>query len=189
MNNHGEAVFRFPDASRGHQMKLDCRLDAKTIASLKLPGGKDEEIFWDGELEDYGCRLRRNDSGKVRKTLVIQYRRVGRSPRITLGTTEVLGAEQGRRAAKKLLARIALGEDPQAEKTARRSADKFTFRALAGEYLSAKQPTVRARSFVEMQRYLCGSYFKALHSLPIDQIARKDIAARLVVIARERGVV
>jgi integrase len=170
-------------------MKLNTKLDAKTIAGLKLPDGKAEEIFWDGELEDYGCRLRHNGSGKLRKTLVVQYRRAGRSPRITLGTAEVLGAEQGRRAARKLLARIALGEDPQAEKTARRSADKFTFRALADEYLSAKQPTVRPRSFVEMQRYLCGSYFKALHSLAIDQIARKDIAARLVVIARECGVV
>lgn len=170
-------------------MKLNRKLDAKTIAGLKLPDGKAEEIFWDGEFEDYGCRLRHNDSGKVRKTLVVQYRRAGRSPRITLGTAEVLGAEQGRRAAKNLLARIALGEDPQAEKTARRSADKFTFLALADEYLSAKQPTVRPRSFVEMQRYLCGSYFKTLHSLPIDQVARKDIAARLVVIARECGVV
>src|SRR5262249_15284732 len=151
--------------------------------------GKDEEIFWDGELEDYGCRLRRNLKGKVRKTLVVQYRRAGRSPRITLGTAEVLGAEQGRRAAKKLLARIALGEGPQAEKTARRSAGKVTFRALADEHLSAKQPTVRPRTFVESQRYLCGPYFKALHSLPVDQITRKDVAARLLAIARECGVV
>jgi integrase len=101
----------------------------------------------------------------------------------------MLGAEQGRRAGKKFLARIALGEDPQAEKTARRSADKFTFRALADEHLSAKQPTVRPRTFVESQRYLCGPYFKALHSLPIDQITRKDVAARLLVITRECGVV
>jgi integrase len=170
-------------------MKLDTKLTDKIIASRSLPDGKDEEIFWDGELEDYGCRLRRNLKGKVRKTLVVQYRRAGRSPRITLGTAEVLGAEQGRRAAKKLLARIALGEDPQAAKTARRSADKFTFRALADEHLSAKQPTVRPRTFVESQRYLCGPYFKALHSLPIDQITRKDVAARLLVIARECGVV
>src|SRR5262249_36251341 len=170
-------------------MKLDSKLDAKTMAGLKLPDGKDEEIFWDGELEDYGCRLRRNDSGKVRKSLVVQYRRGGRSPRITLGTAEVLGAEQGRRAAKKMLARISLGEDPQAEKTARRSADKLTFRALADEHLIAKRPTVRPRTIVESQRYLCGPYFKALHSLPIDQIARKDVAARLLAIARECGVV
>jgi len=170
-------------------MKLDAKLTDKIIAGLSLPDGKDEEIFWDGELEVYGCRLRRNLKGKVRRTLVVQYRRVGRSPRITLGTAEVLGAEQGRRAAKKLLARIALGEDPQAEKTARRSADKFTFRTLADEHLSAKQPTVRPRTFVESQRYLCGPYFKALHSLPIDQITRKDVAAQLLVITRECGVV
>ena len=76
-------------------MKLDGKLDTKTIAGLRLPDRKDEEIFWDGELENYGCRLRRNKSGKIRKTLVIQHRRGGRSPRIKLGAAEVLGGEQG----------------------------------------------------------------------------------------------
>jgi integrase len=169
-------------------MKLDHRLDDKTVAALKLPAGKNEEIFWDPELENYGCRLRASGTA-VRKTYVVQYRRAGATRRLKLGSIDRLGEKQARAAAKKALAAVALGQDPQAEKVARRNQDHFTFRALTDEHLSAKQPTVRPRTFVESQRYLCGPYFKALHSLPIDQITRKDVAARLLVIARECGVV
>jgi integrase len=90
-------------------------------------------------------------------------------------------------AAKKALGAVATGSDPQADKATRRNQDRFTFRAVADDYLRAKQPTVRPRTFVEMRRYLCGSYFKALHSVPADQITRRDVAARLLVIDRECG--
>ena len=39
-------------------MKLDHRLDDKTVAGLRLPEGKNDEFFWDPELEGYACRLR-----------------------------------------------------------------------------------------------------------------------------------
>jgi integrase len=164
------------------------KLDNKAVAQLTLPAGKTDVIVFDELLPGFGFRLR-GDGGQVRKSWIVQYRRAGRSRRLLLGSAEVLSAEKARAAAKKALGAVATGSDPQAEKVARRNQDQFTFRAVADEYLRAKQSTVRPRSFVESQRYLCGSYFKALHSLPIDQIARKDIAARLVVIARECGVV
>src|SRR5262249_26055647 len=145
-------------------------------------------IHFDGALPGFGFRLR-GGGDQVRKSWIVQYRRAGRTRRLLLGSAEVLSAEQARTAAKKALGAVATGADPQAARTARRSADKFTFRALADEHLNAKQPTVRPRTFVESQRYLCGPYFKALHSLPIDRITRKDVAARLLVIARECGVV
>jgi len=57
------------------------------------------------------------------------------------------------------------------------------------EYLLAKEPTVRPRTFVEAKRYLTGGYFRSLHAMPLDQIARRDVATRLLVIAREAGAV
>jgi integrase len=102
----------------------------------------------------------------------------------------VLTADQARGAAKAALAKVALGEDPQAVKVARRKADTHTFRALVDEHLAAKQSEVRPRTFTELQRYLTGStYFKPLHSMPIDQVTRKDVAALLNVIKRECGLV
>ena len=40
---------------------------------------------------------------------------------------------------------------------------------------------------VKTRGYLAGAYFRALHGQPLDAITRKQIAACLVVVARERG--
>jgi integrase len=48
---------------------------------------------------------------------------------------------------------------------------------------------VRRRTFTEAQRYLQSSYFKPLHNIPVDAITRRDVAARVLVIGRENGVV
>ena len=123
------------------------------------------------------------------RSWIVQYRRAGATRRMLLGSAEVLTADQARAAAKKTLAAIALGQDPQAEKAARRSADKFTLATMIEDYLAAKKSAVRARTFAEVQRYLRGPYFKPLHGMPVDTITRRDVAARLLVITRENGVV
>ena len=49
------------------------KLDARAVAGLALPEGKDEEIFWDVKLDGYGYRMRR--SGTC--VYVVQYRHAG----------------------------------------------------------------------------------------------------------------
>src|SRR5262245_61334753 len=169
---------------KDHQMKLD----SKTVARLSLPDGKTDVIHFDGALSGFGYRLR-TSGADIRKSWIVQYRRAGATRRLLLGSAEVLSADQARTAAKKALAEIALGGDPQAEKSKRRSADKFTLAAVVEEFLAAKDGTVRPRTLAEAQRYLTGPHFKPLHNMPVDQIARRDVAARLLVIARERGAV
>jgi integrase len=161
------------------------KLDAKTVAALKLDG-KTDVIFFDDAMPGFGFRLRAS-GGEVRKSWVVQYRRAGASRRMLLGSAEVLTAEQARGAAKKALAQIALGGDPQKEKTTRRSADKFTLAAMVEEFLAAKDGTVRPRTFAELKRYLQGSYFKPLHNMPVDAIVRRDVAARVLAVTRECG--
>ena len=140
------------------------KLDSKTVARLVLPAGKTDVIHFDSALPGFGLRLR-GGGDQIRRSWVVQYRRAGRTRRLLLGSAEVLSAEQARTAAKKALGAVATGSDPQADRTTRRDRDQFTFRAVADDYLGAKQPTVRPRTFVEMQRYFCGPYFKALHSV------------------------
>jgi len=170
--------FRFPRSSM--------KLDAKTVAGLALPAGKTDVIHFDSALPGFGFRLRASGND-VRRSWIVQYRRAGTSRRLLLGSAEVLSADQARAAAKTVLAKIALGEDPQADKVSRRSADKLTFAALAEEFLASKEMTVRSHTLTEMRRYLQGPYFKALHNMPADTVGRKDIAARLLVITRESG--
>src|SRR5215470_3902825 len=162
------------------------KLDNKGVAALKLPSDKTDVIFFDSALPGFGYRLRSNGA-QIRKSWIVQYRHCGTTRRMLLGNAEVLTADQARLAAKNALAKVALGGDPQAAKATRRSADKFTLAALVAEFLAAKDGTVRARTLVETRRYLTGPHFRPLHNMPIDRIARRDIAARLLVIARERG--
>jgi integrase len=180
----GEA-FGEAGATKESDVKLDAKLDAKTVAALRLDG-KDDETFWDGELPGFGLRLRRNaKSGRVEGSWVAQFRRAGGTRKITLATLAVLGPEAARKAAKKELAKVALGQDPQADRQERRAKDKVKFSAIVSEYLGSKK--LRDRTLYENTRYLSGRYFKPLHDMPLDKITRRDVAARLVAIAREHG--
>jgi len=162
------------------------KLDSKTVAALKLDGKKDA-IFFDDAMPGFGYRLRLGSGGGVRRSWIVQYRRAGATRRILLGSAEILSAEQARAAAKKILGKVALGEDPQAERVDRRGKDKLTLRAVVDEYLALRQREVRPKTLRGLTRYLVGGYFRALHSVPIDQVTRKDVASRLLAITREHG--
>ncbi len=164
------------------------KLTANSVSSLTtIPDGKDEHIEWDTELRGFGFRLRLGSGGRVNRTWITQYRRAGGTRRVTLGSAAVLKADAARTAARKILAAVTLGQDPQADRVDRRSKDQLSMRAVVDEYVQAKRASWRTRTFVEFRRYLTGVYFNPLHAMPVDQIRRKDIAARLVVITRESG--
>jgi integrase len=159
-------------------------LSAKIIAALKLLPGQNDKIYFDDAMPGFGYRLRRS-GGEIKRTWVVQYRRGGGTRRILLGNAAVLSAAQAREQAKKVLGRVAIGEDPQAERRDRRGKDRLSLRSVIEEYLQAKEMELRPRSFADVKRYLTGSYFRALHALPVDTVTRKDIAGRLVAITRE----
>jgi integrase len=165
-------------------MKL--KLDTKTIASLEL-AGRAEEIVWDHDLPGFGIRLRRN-GGDTRRTFVVQYRISGRrTRRVTLGAAAKFTPTEARAAARKILARVALGADPQGEKQNKRETAAQTFKAAADAYLVAKEKDLRPASFKVARLYLTGSYFKPLHSHPITTIRRSDIATCIRTIINSRS--
>jgi integrase len=161
------------------------KLDAKTVASLALAPGKLDTIYFDSAMPGFGLRLRMGAAGRLLRSWVVQYRHAGANRRLLLGSAEVLGAEQARTAAKKVLAQVALGADPQADRSDRRSKDRLSLRSVIDQYLAGKK--ARPRTFYEVRRYLTGDYFRSLHGRPIDQVHQRDIAARLVVLEREAG--
>jgi hypothetical protein len=99
----------------------------------------------------------------------------------------VLSIGQAREAAKAVLAKVALGEDPQADKAERRSKDRISFKSITGDYLALKRDEVRTKTYAQINRYLAGPHFRPLHNMPIDQVTQRDVAACLVVMMRERG--
>jgi integrase len=163
------------------------KITARTTASAGLPEDKTDHIFWDEDLTGFGLRIRLGGD-RVRKTFVAQYRAHGRTRRVLIGPVEKLGAEQARKQAEKVLAKVVLGEDPQAERLARRQRAAHTLRSVVEDYLAAKQPVVRFNTFRELKRFLlAGPHFKPLHAMPIDGITRRDVAARVAKITTEHG--
>ena len=96
---------------------------------MTLPDGKDEEFYWDTELENFWVRLRQRASGVLRN-YVAQYRAAGRSRRVTIGNADRLVLSQAREAARKVLAKVALGHDPQGEREVKRQEQARTFKAV-----------------------------------------------------------
>jgi integrase len=162
------------------------KLIAKTTATAKLPEGKVDAIYFDDDLAGFGLRLRASGD-QVSKTWIAQYRAHGRTRRMKIGTFEKLTPDEARKAAKKILARAEIGQDPQAEKAAQRQQDGHTLAAVASDYLAAKAKVVRPNTYRELNRYLTSAHFKPLHAMPIDQITRRDVAARLTKITAENG--
>jgi integrase len=166
-------------------MKL--RLDAKTIAALALPKGRADEICWDAELEGFGLRLRRRAGGGTLRNWVTQYRANGHTRRITIGSADKISPAQARDAARKLLARVELGHDPQAEKEAKRQRAARTFKAVVEDYLAVKQSELRPASLRVTKLYLTGPYFRPLHRLAVDAITRADVASCVRTIMRKHS--
>jgi integrase len=165
------------------------KITAKAVAALKLPRGKTDVIYFCDDLPGFGYRVRASGE-RVRRSWIAQYRAHGRTRRVLIGSAETVSAEQARAAAKKVLAKAALGEDPQAAKIAerrRQQTREHTLRAVVDDYLAAKVKQVRSRTYRELVRYLTGHFFRPLHATPIDQITRRDVAVRLSKIIAENG--
>jgi integrase len=164
------------------------KLTATTIASLQL-GDKTDLIAFDDKTSGLGFRLRRSHDGKrVMRSWIFQYKRGGRSNRLTLGGFPALSAEAARKQAEKLRGRIASGEDPAADRRDRRAKDSVTMRSVVTEFLAAKAPDYAPKSFIEAERYLTQApYFGGLHSRPLDAIELRDVAAAITRIKRESG--
>lgn len=161
-------------------MKL--RLDSETIPTLALGEGQGEAFAWDSELAGFGLRLQGQ-----RRTYVVQYRANGRTRRVTLGALDRLTLTQARDAARRLLARVTLGEDPQGDKATKRLAAARTFRKVVDAYLAAKESTLRPISYKIAKLYLTGSYFRPLHAMGVNEITHPDVAARLSAITRKHS--
>jgi integrase len=160
------------------------KLDAKTISKLSL-GNRRDAIYFDESMPGFGFRIRQGAGGKISKQWIVQYRRAGSTRRLLLGPANVLTVTTAREAARKILARIALGEDPARERDEQRRKD--TFSATVAEYLANKATARRGETMRQVTRYLTKAYFKPLHSVPLDAIMRRDVAGQLVALQRRHG--
>ena len=160
------------------------KFDVRTVAEAALPPGKTDHIEWDDDLPGFGLRLRAGGN----RSWVAQYRTAdGRTRRTSIAIVAKLSPADARQAARKILAKVALGHDPQGEKAAQRQQAVRTVRALIAAYLEAKQPELRPESFRVTKLYLTGPYFKALQVLAVIAVTRSDVAAAIRAIVRNHS--
>src|SRR5687768_7691875 len=97
------------------------RLGRRTIA--ELPAVEKLTIFYDEELKGFGLRVMPSGS----RSWIVEYRPGGgrntAKRRMALGPATALNPDEARLKAKKLLARVALGEDPAKERNLSRRAE------------------------------------------------------------------
>ncbi|MCY4488032.1 MAG: tyrosine-type recombinase/integrase [Deltaproteobacteria bacterium] len=104
-------------------------ISKRTVEALKV--GKDS-VFWDSELPGFGVRVYPSGS----KYYVVQTRAGGKAAkRVTVGRHGILTAEEARRRAALIIARIKAGEDPAPEPPPVTLVDSPTVGNLAKVYL------------------------------------------------------
>ena len=158
------------------------KLDQASLARLTLPAGKSDMIVFDDKLPGFGLRLRAG--GK--RTWIVQYRVGAKQRRKSLGSFPTVSPDRARAAAKQDLAEIQLGSDPQAAKVEQRARASVTLDAVAARYLTAQEARLRPRSFQQVETHL-KKHWARLGGLPIHEITRALVSARLGEIAAERG--
>jgi integrase len=147
-----------------------------------MPAGKSDLIVFDEDMPGFGIRLRAGGSA----AWIAQYRVGAKQRRVTLGRLSTLDPDAARKAAKQVLAKAGLGQDHQAERTAKRAQAAVTFKAIADQYLERAKKALRDRTYAECQRHLTRDW-KPFQTRPVHEIDRREVAARLQVIATEYG--
>ena len=160
------------------------KLKGTNVDAIKLPKGKRDHIEFDDDLHGFGLRVREGGS----RTYVVQYKIGTQQRRMTIGAAKTLTFAQARTAAKSVLAKVELGQDPQGDKAVARATAGETFKAVAGRFLERQEKRLRESSYYATHLYLM-THLKPLHALKFDKIGRAQIAARLGAIADNSGAV
>jgi integrase len=169
------------------------KLTQAAIPKIKRDAaGKSEHIEWDDALPGFGLRVRDG-----RCTWIVQYKIGAKHRRVTLGTVEMLTAEQARLGwktqenekrdgAAKILTSARDGHDHATKRAVRRKQASHTLEAEIARYLEAKKPALRPRSYEETKRHL-EMHWKPLHGLPLANISKANVAAETAAIAKRSG--
>ena len=151
------------------------RLEYRSVSKRTVDGlsvGDKDTVFWDRELSGFGVRV--YPSGA--KVYVVQTRALGKSKRVTLGRHGVLSADQARRKAAMIIARIKAGEDPSPTPSV--SVAELTVTDLAERYLKEHAEVHCKPRTKEAYRWLVVKFvLPKLGKLGINEVEREHIAA------------
>lgn len=144
------------------------RLNEPAIRKIEAPA-VGYRLIRDDEIPGFGLRVTANDA----RAFTLTYRIEGRQRRLTIGTWPAWTATAARERAKELRRQVDRGEDPLAEKQARREAP--TFREIAAEYL--EKHAAGKKSGYRDREYLERDVFPQWGARKAADITRRDVIA------------
>jgi integrase len=150
---------------------------------VTLPPGKSDQVAWDINLPTCGIRMRRGRTG-ITKTYIVQ---PPGKPKITVGDVDKYTPETAEKIARQLLAKIALGGNPNEEKKKAKLAQSvaaLTFGSVAERYCAVRKWAPQTRKAAEL--YL-GKRAAPLRPKPLSAIQRAEAAAWLQELSRDYG--
>jgi Arm DNA-binding domain len=118
---------------------MGIRLTDKTIRTLAAPASGNR-ITYDADIAGFGVRT----TAAGAKSFILNYRADGRERRITIGSFPDWTVAAAREHARSLKRRIDIGDDPMADRHAKRQAP--TIAALADRYMAEHAPRKSPRS-------------------------------------------
>ena len=141
-------------------------------------------IAWDDKLTGFGVRIQ--PSGV--KSFIVNYRageggRKAPNKRVVLGRYGKIAPDQARRLARKVLGKVADGDDPAGERAEARAMP--TLGDAFEDYMAANPN--RSRRTNELYRYEAKRYLGDWLPRPLDAIARRDVEARFNRITEDHG--
>jgi len=150
------------------------RLSRTSLANLHLPRGRSEITHFDSDIGGFGIRMRKSGA----RSWVFQYDFAGKTKRITLGKVSAIDPAKARAIAGELHAKVRLGQDPAAAKAESEARAAETFGAAVRPFLQWQRTRVRPSTLRHLERHLLVN-LAPLHSLPINKVDRRAIAAQL----------
>jgi integrase len=155
------------------------KLTAAFCREARAESGKERSVYWDAQLPGFGLMVTERGA----RSWVLQYRNGQASRRYTINS--VLGLEDARREARKLLGEVARGNDPVRERRKVSEGSKNTLRAVCENYLSREGGKIRTAA--KRRAILERCVFPALGDRQLEGIKRSDINALLDDIEDNRG--
>jgi integrase len=157
------------------------RLTKAAVRRLSCPSDRDEVFHWDDEVPGLAVRVYKTG----RKVWTFQYRDNGGSTRrMKLGHAPAVELAEARKAAKSLLAKIAGGADPAADRKKARQAR--TVGDVFEVYLGHAEREQKASTFDQTRRNLT-KYAAKLRKLTVDEFDRAAAAAMHQKLGNEVG--
>jgi integrase len=149
---------------------MRAKITKRLLDSLPTPAAGETKV-WDTELRGFVVRVRASG----RRWFAVEWMRERRTRRLSLGEFGAVTVDQARERAKRVLGRVADGEDPAAERADERTAPTVT--ELARRYLDEHAGPKKKRSSVEGDERLLRLYvLPALGRRKVTAVGLKEVA-------------